>query len=215
VRISNPASNDPLLDYLADRLVAEDFDIKPLVREICNSRTYQASTTTNPTNRLDEREFSHQKVRRLKAEVLLDCICQVTEAPEKLPGLSKGERAVKVADGQAQHYFLNTFGKSNRNSACTCETKVSPTLSQALHLLNGETTNRKIEEGSVITTWVEQKVDPQEILRRITTRCLTRQPTESELSWLDDQLRRNSNVEQSLQDFFWAILNSNEFIFNH
>jgi hypothetical protein len=215
VRISNPASNDPLLDYLADRLVAEDFDIKPLVREICNSRTYQASTTTNSTNRLDEREFSHQKVRRLKAEVLLDCICQVTEAPEKLPGLSKGERAVKVADGQAQHYFLNTFGRSNRNLACTCETKVSPTLSQALHLLNGETTNRKIEEGSVITTWIEQKVDPREILRRITTRCLTRQPTESELSWLDDQLRRDSNIEQSLQDFFWAILNSNEFIFNH
>jgi hypothetical protein len=82
-------------------------------------------------------------------------------------------------------------------------------------LLNGETTNRKIDEGSVITTWIEQKVDPQEILRRITTRCLTRQPTESELSWLDDQLRRNSNIEQSLQDFFWAILNSNEFIFNH
>jgi len=122
---------------------------------------------------------------------------------------------VKVADGQAQHYFLNTFGRSNRNLACTCETKVSPTLSQALHLLNGETTNRKIEEGSVIRTWVEQKVDPQEILRRITTRCLTRQPTEPERGWLDDQIRRNSNIEQSLQDFFWAILNSNEFIFNH
>lgn len=215
VRISNPASNEALLDYLADRLVAEDFDIKPLVREICNSRTYQASTTHNPSNRLDQREFSHQKIRRLKAEVMLDCICQVTEAPEKLPGLSIGQRAVKVADGQAQHYFLNTFGRSDRSSACTCETKISPTLSQALHLLNGETTNRKIEEGSVIRNWIEQKVDPKEILSRITVRCLTRQPSESELAWLESQLREKSNIEQALQDFFWAILNSNEFIFNH
>lgn len=215
VRISNPASNDSLLNYLADQLVANDFDIKPLVREICNSRTYQASTSKNPSNQLDEREFSHQKIRRLKAEVLLDCICQVTEAPERLPGLSKGERAVKVADGQAQHYFLNTFGRSNRNLACTCETKISPTLSQALHLLNGETTNKKIEEGSVIRTWLEQKVQPQEILTRITIRCLTRIPTASERSWLDGQLQKNANTEQSLQDFFWAVLNSNEFIFNH
>jgi hypothetical protein len=215
VRISNPASNDSLLNYLADQLVANDFDIKPLVREICNSRTYQASTSKNPSNQLDEREFSHQKIRRLKAEVLLDCICQVTEAPERLPGLSKGERAVKVADGQAQHYFLNTFGRSNRNLACTCETKISPTLSQALHLLNGETTNKKIEEGSVIRTWLEQKVQPQEILTRITIRCLTRLPTVSERSWLDDQLQKNANTEQSLEDFFWAVLNSNEFIFNH
>ena len=215
VRISNPASNDPLLDYLADQLIAANFDIKPLVRQICNSRTYQASASTNHSNRLDQREFSHQMIRRLRAEVLLDCICQVTETPERLPGLSKGERAVKVADGQAQHYFLNTFGRSNRSSACTCETKTSPTLSQALHLLNGETTNRKIQDGSVIKSWIAQKVDPQEILRRITVRCLTRQPTESERSWLDDQLRQNSNIEQSLEDFFWAILNSNEFIFNH
>lgn len=215
VRISNPASNDSLLNYLADKLVADDFEIKSLVREICNSRIYQASISTNESNRYDEREFSHQKIRRLKAEVLLDCICQVTEAPERLPGLSKGESAVKVADGQAQHYFLNTFGRSNRNSACTCETKISPTLSQALHLLNGETTNRKVEEGSVIRNWLDQKVQPYEIQERITTRCLTRQPTEAERSWLDNQLRSNTSIEQALQDFFWAVLNSNEFIFNH
>jgi hypothetical protein len=215
VRISNPATNLELLDYLAERLIQEKFELKPLIREICNSRTYQTATRRNESNKLDEKEFSHQKIRRMRAEVLLDCICQVTETTERLPGLPKGSRAVQVADGQAAHYFLTTFGRSNRSLACTCETKTSPTLSQALHLLNSETTGGKIREGATVSRWLQNGLSPHEIARQITVRCLSREPSAEEFKQIDAMTANNSDPQLALEDFFWAVLNSNEFVFNH
>lgn len=214
-RVSNPPSNPELLDYLGNRLAEEDFDIKNVIREICNSRTYQTATKRTDINRLDEREFSHQKIRRLRAEILLDCICQATNAAERLPGLPPGARAVQVADGTAAHYFLNTFGRSNRSTPCTCEVKTSPTLSQALHLLNGESTTGKIKEGNLIRSLLDQGQSPIEVAKSLYRRCLTRECTESEIKNLQTNLADYKDPAEGLEDLFWAILNSNEFIFNH
>src|SRR5262249_14599897 len=147
VRVSNPPSNPALLEAIGQKLAAYEFEIRPLVCDICQSRTYQLSTKPNDSNAWDERHFSHGRVRRLRAEVLLDCINQVTETHDRLPGLPHGGRAVQVADGRTPNYFLTTFGRSTRATPCTCEVKSSPTLSQALHLINGETTTGKIAEG--------------------------------------------------------------------
>ncbi len=214
-RVSNPPSNPELLEYLGKRLAEDDFDIKDLIREICNSRTYQTATKRTEINRLDEREFSHQKIRRLRAEILLDCICQATNAQERLPGLPPGARAVEVADGMAAHYFLNTFGRSNRSTPCTCEVKTSPTLSQALHLLNGESTTGKIKEGNLIRDLLDQGVKPIDIARTIYRRCLTRECTDEEIKAIQGSLSDYKDPAEGLEDLFWAILNSNEFIFNH
>ena len=74
VRVSNPPVNGPLLDALAQHFTEYKYDFKRLVRDICTSRTYQLSTITNDTNSFDERNFSHATLRRIRAEVLLDCI---------------------------------------------------------------------------------------------------------------------------------------------
>ena len=58
-----------------------------------------------------------------------------------------GARAVQIADGTRSTYFLRTFGRATRETACSCEVKMEPTLSQALHLLNGDTVNAKIQQG--------------------------------------------------------------------
>ena len=86
----------------------------------------------------------------MRAEVLLDCISQVTETKDKFQGLPRGARAVQIADGNVTSYFLTTFGRATRESVCSCEVKTEPNLSQALHLLNGSTTNEKIKEGGVV-----------------------------------------------------------------
>ena len=215
MRVSNPPSNPELLDYLGSRLVDHQFEIKKLLREICLSRTYQTSTRRNESNQWDEREFTHQKIRRMRAEVLLDCISQATETTDRLPGLPKGSRAVQVADGLAAHYFLTTFGRSTRATPCTCEVKTSPTLSQALHLLNGETTGGKIKEGSVVGRMFDSGRSLEEVAREIYIRCLTRQPTDSEFKSIVDKLSSYKEPRDGLEDLFWAVLNSNEFVFNH
>ena len=79
---------------------------------------------------------------------MLDCVTQMTDTKNKFPGLPLGARAVQIADGNTSTYFLTTFGRASRLTVCSCEVKMDPNLSQALHLLNGETVNRKSKKAS-------------------------------------------------------------------
>jgi len=215
VRVSNPASNPELLDALARKLVEYDYDFKRLVRDIGNSNTYQRSTKVNDSNREDTRNFAHSNVRRIQAEMALDCISQVTETKDKFRGLPLGARAVQIADGTTSNYFLTTFGRSPRETVCAEEVKREPTLSQALHLLNGDTVASKIQAGAVVKRLIDEGRSPPEIIKTLYIRTLSRQPTEDELQKLTALLEGQSSPQQTLEDVFWALLNSREFLFNH
>ncbi|MCS6977470.1 MAG: DUF1549 domain-containing protein [Gemmatales bacterium] len=215
VRVSNPPSNPELLAELGKRFTEYKYDFKKLVRDICTSRTYQLSTETNETNAEDLTNFSHAYVRRIRAEVLLDCITQVTETKNKFQGLPLGARAVQIADGQASTYFLTTFGRATRETVCSCEVKMEPTLSQSLHLLNGDTVNRKVQEGNVVGRMLAEKKMPSEIIEELYIRTLTRKPTNEELLRLSALVTEQPDQKQALEDVFWALLNSREFMFNH
>jgi hypothetical protein len=214
-RVSNPPVNALLLDELGRRFAASGWDFRGLVRDIVTSRTYQRSCEPNESNRLDETNFSHALVRRQRAEVLLDVIAQVTDTKNKFPGLPLGARAVQVADGRTTNYFLTTFGRATREDVCSCAVKMDPSLSQALHLLNGDAANDRIRQGGLIDRWLKEGRTPTEIIDELFVRCDCRMPTERErietlVTVLDAPDRR-----QALEDVFWALLNSPEFIFNH
>jgi len=215
VRVSNPPVNEDLLMDLGKRFTEYKYDFRKLVRDICTSATYQRSTATNDSNKLDDRNFSHAAIRRMKAEVLLDCLSQVTGAQDKLPGLPLGARAVQIADGSASTYFLTTFGRSARQTVCSCEVKMEPTLSQALHLLNGDTVAQKIARGNLVAMRLQEKKSPQEILEELSIRCMGRKPTQYEISQLGVLLASDPDPRRALEDYFWALLNSREFLFNH
>jgi hypothetical protein len=213
-RVSNPPSNPQLLDLLARKAVEYRFDVKRLAREICLSKTYQRQTSRNETNLLDNRNFSRQTARRMRAEILLDCINQVTGTTDSYRGLPEGGRAIRIPDGAAQNYFLSTFGRSERETACTCNVKNSPTLSQALHLLNGETTGGKISSGTVVPKLVQQLGDPNAVATALYLRCLGRRPSRSESEKIKAALAQSGDPQIGLEDLFWALLNTNEFLFN-
>jgi hypothetical protein len=214
VRISNPASNPELLGELAKRFTATNYDFKQLVRDICRSQAYQRSTDRNETNLQDEKNFAHANLRRIKAESLLDIISQVTNTKDKFRGLPLGARAVQIADGNTSTYFLTTFGRATRETVCSCEVKMEPTLSQALHLLNGDTVNGKIQAGGVLARLTAEKVEPLAIIERLYVACLARKPTPEELEGYKP-LVAGGDINKTLEDLFWALLNSREFIFNH
>ena len=214
VRISNPSSNPELLAELAKRFTATNYDFKQLVRDICRSQAYQRSTERNETNMQDEKNFAHANLRRIKGESLLDCISQVTNTKDKFRGLPVGARAVQIADGNTSTYFLTTFGRATRETVCSCEVKMEPTLSQALHLLNGDTVNNKIQAGGIIDKLIAEKVEPLAIIERLYITCLARKPTPQEIEGFKP-LVASGEVKKTLDDLFWALLNSREFIFNH
>ena len=215
-RISNPPSNPELLNALATRLVEYHYDFKKLVRDICTSRTYQLSTRANQTNGSDDRNFSKAPIRRIRAEVLLDCISEVTETQDKFPGLPRGARAVQIADGNTETYFLKTFGRASRTTVCSCEVKTDPNLSQALHLLNGNTIENKLEQGGVVKKLLKDGRTPEQVIESLYLRCFSRKPTEEELGKLKEFLDKDgAKPEPVLNDVFWSLLNAKEFVFNH
>ena len=216
VRISNPASNPQLLDALANRFTEYNYDFKKLVRDICTSRTYQLSTKVNETNEGDTKNFSHSLARRMRAEVLLDAISQVTDTKNKFRGLPLGARAVQIADGNVSNYFLRTFGRAERKTVCSCEVKMEPNLGQALHLINGDATGNRIRSGKVVQTMLDTGKSSEEIIDSLYIRTFGRKPTETEKTQLIAKI--NVDPKQSredLEDLFWALLNAKEFMFNH
>ena len=214
-RVSNPPVNGPLLDELARRFVDSGWDFRGLVRDIVCSKTYQRSCEPNATNRLDTTNFSHAAVRRIRAEVLLDVLAQVTDTTNKFPGLPDGARAVQVADGRTTNYFLTTFGRATREDVCSCAVSMDPSLSQALHLLNGDVGNDRIRQGNLIGKWIDEGLTDSQIIDRLIIRCYGRQPLERERIELVTDMQIQEERRQGLEDIFWAILNSPEFIFNH
>lgn len=215
IRVSNPASNPELFQTLGDKLAEYKFDFRQLVRDICNSQAYQRSAEANDSNRGDTRNYAYATVRRVPAEMLLDCVGQVTNTQEKFRGLPLGARAVQIADGSTSTYFLDTFGRAPRDTACEGEASTDPSLSQALHLLNGNTTSGKISQGKVVADLLQSDATPQQALDRLYVRCLSRYPTEDERAELLTAIEQSSSPREGLEDVFWAILNSREFVFNH
>ncbi len=215
VRISNPASNQELLDELGKRFTGYKYDFKKLVKDICTSRTYQLSTQATKSNEGDTRNFARGPIRRIRAETMLDIITGVTDTKNKFPGLPLGARAVQIADGQTSTYFLTTFGRPTRETVCACEVRLEPTLSQSLHLMNGNTVEPKIQQGGLVAKMLQDKKTPAQVIETIYMRALSRTPTTTELQKLLAQVDASANKQQALEDVFWAVLNSREFMFNH
>jgi hypothetical protein len=216
LRASNPPSNPDLWKALVREFVSHKFDRKHVIRLILNSRAYQLSAASRPSNVRDRRFYSHYYARRLPAEVLLDAIARSTGRPDQFPGYPVGLRAVQVADPGVQSYFLALFGRPERITACACERTGDVTMPQLLHLENGHTVHDKIRapQGRLARLLRAKKSDA-EIIEELFLATLCRRPAPAEVDAVRRELGAGEDRPQVLQDLFWALLNSKDFAFNH
>lgn len=215
LRSTNPPTNEPLLDYLTQQVVASNFDLKEVMRTILNSRVYQLSSQPNATNFKDQQNFSHHLVKRLPAEVLLDAISQVTASPEQFPGMPHGTRSIQLWDNRLPSYFLDTFGRSERESPCECAKSSEPTMSQALHLMNAPEIDAKIADvQGRVALLLSRKTDQRQIVSELCLAALGRPPSDKERI-IAGQLFAQEEPRQAAEDFLWTLLNSYEFLFIH
>lgn len=222
LRATNPATNEPLLDHLAARIVALDWDLRAFTRELLASRTYQRSATPAPGAEQDRRHFSHALPRALPAEVLLDAICRATGVPEKFNGWPEGIRAVQVWDNRLPSYFFKVFGRPVRATVCECERGTEPSIAQALHLFNSPEIQEKIgAHDGTARRLAESSRTPREIVEELCLATLSRLPTDGELGLLlplFDGLAGGHAADgrrAATEDVLWTFLNGAEFLGNH
>ena len=218
LRATNPASNEKLLTALADYLVDHHYDLKELMRAILNSKTYQRSSEARPENAADTRFYSHYYPRRMTAEVLLDAIAQATGSASSFPNYPTGYRASQLPDANVDSYFLKTFGRAERNATCACERTVEPSITQVLHLANGDTINTRLADSkNHISQLLQQDHPPEFLVQDAYYRTFSRPPTPDELGKLAPLLVKMDGKERraALEDLYWALLSSKEFLFNH
>lgn len=218
LRLTNPASNGALLDAAAQHLVENGFNLKALMRTILQSKTYQRTSRPLAENAEDQRFYARYYPKRLMAEVLLDGISQATAAPTQFPGYPAGWRALQLPDAGVASYFLKTFGRPDRVITCECERTEQPSMVQVLHISNGDTINQKLEAaGNRIEQLLAANLNDEQIVEEIYLAALSRFPTAEEKQQTLAVLAESGETNRRLlvEDVFWSVLSSKEFLFNH
>jgi hypothetical protein len=214
--------------------VDRKYDVKHLVRTIMNSAAYQRSALALAGNKSDDRYYARYLVRRLPAEVVLDAYSQVTKVPTaftkiqvgtsggdaKTDDYPLGTRALQLPDTQLVSQFLDAFGRPERGQTCSCERQQESSVTQALHLSNGQTLNDKLRaKNSRVEEWLTEKIGDEEAIRRLFLLALCREPTQGELARFGKIMAEAGRDPQTtrreiLEDLFWAVLTGREFLFN-
>ncbi len=217
-RATNPASNEELIAALAKDFVDHHYDVNYLIRTIMNSGVYQLSSEANATNQNDNVFYSKYIIKRLPAEVILDAYSQVTGVPTPYSGYPAGTRALQLPDSQVTSQFLTVFGRPARNVCDFAERSFDPTIAQALHVINGDTLNKKLSapDGNV-ALFQKLGLSNSRILEHVYLTAFSRYPSESEKTELLAALAKSGREgrQQALEDMLWSLLTSKEFLFNH
>ena len=222
LRLTNPPSNPELMDALAGFLVEHDYDLKRLMRLILTSEAYQRSSLPEPGAEGDARYYSHFLPRRLTAEVLLDAFSAATAVPTTFERdgkeLPPGRRAVQLKDSALNSYFLDTFGRAERLKTCSCERTEMPSMKQVLHVMNGGTLNEKLADARArFAASAAAGATDAELIEEAYLASVGRFPTPGEAAAVAGVLSGAAGDERraALEDLYWGLLSSREFLFQH
>ena len=211
----NPTTQPQLFDELAKDFRNTSYDLKQLIVWITMSQPYQVSSRITKDNSSDEPslgdppKFSHFYTRQMGAEQLYQSLSVATQANRK-GSLEEQQRRRE----EWMKQFVIAFGTDEGDETTT----FNGSIPQSLMLFNGDLIKEAIslETGSWLHGLAQAKSSPTDKIQHLFIAGLGRRPKPEEVSVAQQILvKRKNEVGGMLQDMWWAILNSNEFIFNH
>lgn len=203
----NTPSHPELLQDLTSAFVASGFDLKFLIRAICNSETYQRSSKPAGDTPVDERLFASMAVKPMTAEQLYDSLTGIlgTARPQ-------GQRPNKPAQnrlGAGPREQFVAFFQADENAGPTEYTAGIP---QVLRLMNSAQMNNS---QAVVNAAARSQSTPAKVVEYLYLATLSRRPTAEEAARLDAYLKKKGDARAAYGDILWALLNSSEFALNH
>ena len=216
-RDSNPATNEPLLDALAAEFRQGGYSTRNLLRCILNSRTYQAGYQVDESSLEDTRYFSHQLPRLLKAEQLLDAINHVMGVSQVMGALPADLKATQLpAPDLVSIDFLKTFGQPERSTVCACERTAESNLAMAIELFNGSLIHERLQDpNNRFRQALAAGVDHDAILDELYLAAVCHLPSQIEREAAQLHVQRRGDPVAGFEDIGWALLNTDEFLFQH
>jgi len=212
----NSPSHPVLLDYLGQQFREADYNMKELIRWITLSEAYALSSRLSANNEIDDPQlgeapkFSHFYLRQMRAEELFESLLVATQAQKTQGGYEEQEKTKTEWLKQ----FVIAFGTDEGDETTT----FNGTIPQALMLFNGDLVKKatNAEKGSFLWNLANDNSKPNEKVDHLFLAALARKPERSELAAVSQLYRAHQgDMVATLQDIWWAVLNSNEFIFNH
>lgn len=212
----NAPTHPELLDGLAKDIRERSYDLKELIRWIVLSEPYSLSSRYNAKNKKDDPSlgekpmFSHFYLRQMRAEELYQSLLTATEA-HKTVSAEEQEKQKREWLGQ----FVIAFGTDDNEETTT----FNGTIPQTLMMMNGalvKEATRTDKASFLARVAANPKLTGKSKIDYLYRAALGRTPTSTERSLADQlaALRKGDSVA-ALQDVWWAVLNSNEFILNH
>jgi Protein of unknown function (DUF1549)/Protein of unknown function (DUF1553) len=214
----NPPSHPELLTKLADDFSNHSHDLKQLIRWIVLSEPYGLSSKVvkgrnekdDPTKG-EKPMFSHFYLRQMRPEELYESLLVATSA-DKTFRTSDEQEKMKT---QWLRQFTITFGTDDGDDTTT----FNGTIPQTLMMFNGEMMRRAIstEAGGFLDKIAKDpKMNDAAKINHLFMATLARKPEHSEIDWANKLLAaRKFDSTSALQDVFWVVLNTGEFILNH
>ena len=212
----NAPSHPELLDGLAERFREQSFDIKELTKWIVLSQPYSLSSKSTQSNKGDDPsmgekpKFSHFYLRQMKAEELYESLLVATEADELRGG---GEAAAKKKD-EWLNQFVIAFGTDEGDDSTT----FNGSIPQVLMMFNGDLIKSATStgKGGFLDKIASSSMKNPEKINALYRAALARVPSAGEVKMANSLIiARKGDAVGALQDVWWAVLNSNEFIINH
>ncbi|MBX9791073.1 MAG: DUF1549 and DUF1553 domain-containing protein [Pirellulales bacterium] len=210
----NPVLHAELLDRLSQEFVTAGFDLKQLSRWIVLSEPYALSSCSGPKNRDDDPSlgnpprFSRFYLRQMRPEELYESLLVATKAANVDPAQRERDRREWLAQ------FATNFGTDENDEAST----FNGTIPQVLMLMNGDLIRRATMSapGTFLQEVASAAIADRDKVRTLYLAAVARPPGGDELVAAQKLwVAHGGDTTKALEDLWWALLNSNEFILNH
>lgn len=215
LRATNPPANGPLLAALADELRDAAYDLKHLIRRIAQSHVYELDSLPSVNSAGDARNYSRHYRQRLRAEVLLDAVCDVTGVAEPFAAMPPDSRAVELWTTRIDSLFLDSFGRPDPNQDPPCERTQETTVVQSLHLMNSSRLHAKVtSDAGRAARLASGDRPPREIVEELYLAAYGRYPRADEAAALAPLIGSTTEERRrAAEDVLWALINTPEFLF--
>ncbi|QDU78047.1 hypothetical protein Pan97_51270 [Bremerella volcania] len=210
----NPASHPELLDQLSEHFAESNFDLRRLMRWITLSRPYGLSSRQIDENLADNPDagqqlFARYYSRQMEAEQLFHSLQMLAKNPVE------GSHAI-IASVDDRHSWLGQVNQKMGDDEDSETSALDGGITQSLLLMNGGLMKQATDaQAAVLKKVTASKMSSHDKVEHLFLAALSRRPTKQELSAISEILKTRNNESAALQDIWWALLNSNEFILDH